>query len=66
MTLSTIPEVGRCKQCGKLVGPLFTKDGKRPRRGFDMTHIDPQGLFCTMRCAAKFGVTSAKAKGGAS
>ena len=48
-----------CRQCGKEVGALFTKDGLRPRRGFDMTQIDPTGLFCTMRCAARFGVSAA-------
>jgi len=33
---------------------------KMPRVSVSMGAIDPEGLFCTMRCAARFGVDCAR------
>jgi hypothetical protein len=47
-------------------GPKYRNEKHgQPNVSSDMTAIDPTGLFCTMRCAAKYGVfayTNAKAK----
>jgi hypothetical protein len=50
-----------CRQCGREVGPLRTEDGLY-RRGVDISIMDKTGMFCTMRCAARFGVESAQKK----
>ena len=57
-SLISIP--GRCYHCGKTIGPLRTKDGKIPTRGSFISVIDKDGLFCTERCAAAYGVYVAK------
>lgn len=46
---------GHCMCCGKRVGPLRTKGGGFTR-GLVIAIADPQGLFCTERCAATYGV----------
>lgn len=35
----------------------------KPRVSSSMSAIDPTGLFCTLRCAARYGVRAAKAEG---
>lgn len=54
----------KCRRCGK-TGPIFL----RPTPKFPATNhgarsmsihvMDPTGLFCTLRCAAEYGVTRA-------
>ncbi len=46
--------------CGSIVGPLLTKDGQRNTRSNTLSAIDPDGLFCTLRCAARAGVAAAR------
>lgn len=52
----------RCRQCGA-AGPLFqrpTASGyQMPTRSTSINTMDPHGLFCTLRCAARFGVRAA-------
>lgn len=33
----------------------------KPTVSLSMRHIDPEGLFCRMRCAAEYGIAAAKA-----
>ena len=49
-----------CLQCGRKLPELTQKDSPVSTRGVDMKTIDPDVLFCTMRCAARFGVHAAK------
>lgn len=47
-----------CIECGREVRKP-TKSGLDFSRGMDMSMIDPQRFFCTMRCAARFGAKAA-------
>lgn len=51
-----------CLQCGRKLPELTQKDSPVSTRGLAMKIIDPDVLFCTMRCAAKYGVKAAKGK----
>ena len=54
-----------CLNCGKPIGPLFqrpTADFPRldmPTRSHSISAMDPDGFFCTLRCAARYGVRAA-------
>lgn len=47
-----------CKHCGRRFF-RFTPDGKRALGSLTLIRIDPNGHFCTLRCAAKYGVIAA-------
>lgn len=49
-----------CKECGKRFF-RFTPDGKRALGSLTMITIDPKAYFCTLRCAAKYGVKAVPA-----
>ena len=64
-----------CVTCGKK-GPIFMRPIELfemrtdiPARSGSIHNMDPQGHFCTLRCAARYGVRAAtiaaKATGGA-
>ena len=48
-----------CLQCGKRVNHCV-KDGQRPNGSAWMKHMDNKDLFCTMRCAAMYGLNKAE------
>lgn len=57
------PALIRCLWCGKkMPGSLLTTDGKRYTRSVSISRIDKDGIFCTLRCAAKYGVVAAPRK----
>lgn len=45
----------KCRECGKTFY-RFTPDGHRALGSLTMIRIDPKVYFCTLRCAAKYGV----------
>lgn len=45
----------KCRQCGKTFW-RFTPDGKRALGSLTLIQIDPNCYFCTLRCAAAYGV----------
>lgn len=49
-----------CRQCGRRV-PGAREPHRVDARGLDMGVIDQDRLFCTMRCAARYGVQAASA-----
>lgn len=55
--------MNKCLECGKkLPKENFQDEEKRiPTRSFDLSRIDPDMFFCTLRCAAKYGVRKAEA-----
>jgi hypothetical protein len=56
---------GFCLQCGKKIGALFERPttdfprGNIPTRSGDLSAMDPEGYFCRLRCAARYGVKAA-------
>jgi uncharacterized protein with LGFP repeats len=61
-----LPEYAPCAWCGRKVPRYAAQWGPypagSPNVSGSMSHIDPTGIFCTMRCAASYGVRAAKAK----
>lgn len=60
----------RCLQCGK-TGPIFLKPDELfsmrtdiPARSGSIHVIDSRGHFCTLRCAARYGVRAAELRHG--
>ena len=49
-----------CKNCGKRFF-CFTNDGKRALGSLTLIRIDHHRHFCTLQCAAKYGVKAASA-----
>lgn len=52
-----------CLQCGKKMPLfLFQQDTKYhlPTRSTAISHLDPLGVFCRLRCAAAYGVQAAQ------
>lgn len=53
------PEPERfCKECSKPVPPNRTIDGRPSRGSMELLNADPDRLFCTMKCAARFAVAA--------
>jgi len=50
-----------CRQCGRLFR-VRSVDGLRFARSIVLSHIDKEGLFCTLACAATYGITAATVK----
>ena len=49
-----------CVQCGADLPASNTRQGSKiPSRSFKIAKIDPGILFCTLTCAATFGVNAA-------
>ena len=51
----------KCLQCGKTFF-RFTPDGNRALGSLTMIFADPDCFFCTLRCAARYGILAARAK----
>ncbi len=51
-----------CVQCGGRVGPKRTKDGKRVVGSVGMLRYDTKHWFCSMRCAAAYGIRAAQSR----
>jgi len=49
----------RCMNCQRPVSRAKTKAGG-PVRSMDLHRMDPNHFFCTMRCAATFGILCAQ------
>ena len=53
------PVRSACAWCGKPMVPLLlTEDGLRWSRSASLANMDRDGYFCTLRCAARFGVSA--------
>jgi hypothetical protein len=50
-----------CRQCGKPFR-LRTVDGLRYARSLVLSRMDKEGLFCTLACAAEYGITAIAVK----
>lgn len=46
----------QCLSCQKPLPALRVRSGRYGTRGAAMTTIDPEVIFCTLRCAARYGV----------
>jgi hypothetical protein len=59
---------GFCFSCGAKIGPLFLRPtpdfprGDAPARSGSLHYMDPDGYFCRLRCAARYGVTAARGR----
>ena len=53
--------MGTCIYCGKKLPLSNTQQGGTIKtRSLAIGHIDPDMLFCTLRCAAKYGLMIAR------
>jgi len=48
----------QCVQCGEYLRPRYSADGS-PLRSNSLNGMDKFSFFCTLRCAARFGVQAA-------
>lgn len=61
MTTTHIPRISFCLYCGKKLPKSNTQKGSNIKtRSMTIGHIDPNVLFCTLRCAACYGVRAAR------
>jgi hypothetical protein len=61
-TENQAPALSKCLQCGrKMPLFLFQQDKKHnlTTRSTSIARLDPDGIFCTLRCAAAYGVHAA-------
>ena len=57
----TAPKYKQCCWCSKpMPSSLMQQDRKLTTRSMSIHRMDPDGRFCTLRCAAKMGVHAMK------
>ena len=47
-----------CAQCAKAFRPRALPDPPYELQPYDLRALDPQGQFCSVLCAARFGVAA--------
>lgn len=56
-----VVKMNTCIYCGKKLPASNTqKNSAAKTRSLEIGHIDPDMMFCTLRCAAKYGVMIAR------
>lgn len=55
--------VSKCLQCGSPM-PIRESKDNRPLGSINLYYMDKAAIFCTLRCAAAYGIAQARAAHG--